>query len=399
MLQRRSLFYAVIVTALLISAVFGAYAVSAQTGTTPTTAATTAEDQSTQPFTPTQMTGAMTGMMDQMEAMLAAAPDDAARQRMAPAMMNALNGMMGLNQAMMEQMGQMPATDRQAMTSPMMESMTRMTGMMSRMQPMMGSSSPMTGTQAMRPMGGGMQMGQMMGMMGQMMQMMGTGMMGDGMMGDASPITGTMPMTGTQAMGPMDGAMPMGGNAQMGQMMGMMGMMMQMMGQMHAMHGMTGGGMMDSGMMGEGMMGGAGMGPMGATSAMTGTSPAAPASQVTTGEAAPQSVEGGGVTVKVTPLNLGDATADTLDFEVVLDTHSVELNYDIAQLATLTDNLGNEYTPAAWTPEQSSGHHVSGKLSFADWAALLQSGVTELTLDVTNIAGVDSRLFTWTVGE
>lgn len=386
MLQRRSLFYAVIVTALLISAVFGAYAVSAQTGTTPTTAATTAEGQSTQPFTPTQMTGAMTGMMDQMEAMMAAAPDDAARQRMAPAMMSALNGMMGLNQAMMEQMGQMPGTDRQAMTGPMMESMTRMTGMMGRMQPMMGSGSPMTGTQAMGPMGGGMQMGQMMGMMGQMMQMMGTGMMGGGMTGDASPMTGTMPMTGTQAMGPMDGAMPMGGNAQMGQMMGMMGMMMQMMGRMHAMHGMTG----------DGMMGGAGMGPMGATSAVTGT---APATHAATGEAAPQSIEGGGVTVKVTPLNLGDATADTLDFEVVLDTHSVELNYDIAQLATLTDNLGNEYTPAAWTPEQSSGHHVSGKLSFADRATVLQSGVTELTLDVTGVAGVASRAFTWTVGE
>lgn len=392
MLQRRSLFYAVIVTALLISAVFGAYAVSAQTGTTPTTAATTAEDQSTQPFTPTQMTGAMTGLMDQMEAMLAAAPDDAARQRMAPAMMNALNGMMGLNQAMMEQMGQMPATDRQAMTGPMMESMTRMTGMMGRMQPMMSSGSSMTGTQTMGPMGGGMQMGQMMGMMGQMMQMMGTGMMGGGMTGDANPMTGAMPMTDTQAMGPMSGGMPMGGDTQMGQMMQMMGMMMQMMGRMHAMHGM----------MGEGMMGGAGMGPMGATSVMTGTAPAAPTTPAThaaTGEAAPQSIEGGGVTVKVTPLNLGDATADTLDFEVVLDTHSVELNYDIAQLATLTDNLGNEYTPAAWTPEQSSGHHVSGKLRFADRAALLQSGVTELTLDVTNIAGVDSRPFTWTVGE
>ena len=392
MLKRRSLFYAVVVTALLISAVFGAYAVSAQTGTTPTTPATNAEGQSTQPFTPTQMTGAMTGMLDQMEAMMAAAPDDAARRRMAPAMMNAINGMMGLNQALMDQMGEMPAADRQAMTGPMMESMTRMTGMMGRMQPMMGSGSPMTGTQAMGPMGGGMQMGQMMGMMGQMMQMMGTGMMGD-----ASPMTGAMPMTGTQAMGPMGGGMPMGGDAQMGQMMQMMGMMMQMMSRMHAMHGMMGGGMM-----GEGMMGGAGMGPMGTTSAMTGTAPAAPttpSAQAAAGEVAPQSIEGGGVTVKVTPLNLSDAAADTLDFEVVLDTHTVELNYDIAQLALLTDNLGNEYTPASWTPEQSGGHHVSGKLSFADRATILQSGVTELSLDVTNVAGVASRIFTWTVGE
>lgn len=139
MFNRKSAVYAVVVTALLLSTIFGAYAVNAQTGTTPTTPPTAEESQTGQPADPTQMAGAMAGMLDQMEAMMTAAPDDAARQRMAPAMMNALNGMMGLNQVMMEQMGGMPAANRQAMAGPMMEVMSRMTGMMNQMQPMTGS--------------------------------------------------------------------------------------------------------------------------------------------------------------------------------------------------------------------------------------------------------------------
>jgi len=112
-----------------------------------------------------------------------------------------------------------------------------------------------------------------------------------------------------------------------------------------------------------------------------------------------QSIEGGGVTVKVTPLTLTDGTATSLDFEVVLDTHSGELNYDLAELALLRDNLGNEYRPAAWTPGENTGHHVSGLLSFADRAKILQTGVTALELDVTEIASVPSRIFSWNVGE
>jgi hypothetical protein len=405
MFSRKSAVYAGVVTAVLLSLVFGTYSVKAQTGTTPT--ATPAEEagQAAPSFDPSQMAGTMTSMLDQMEAMMAAAPDAAAHQRMAPAMMNTLNGMMGLNQAMMDQMKSMPAADRQAVAGPMMESMTRMTGMMGKMQPMMGNSSPMTGTmpmsgtQSMKPIGGDMQMGQMMGMMGQMMQMMGGGMMGGGMMaqggagmmGDTAPISGTMPMSGTQSMKPMGGGMEM----QMGQMMGMMGQMMQMMGQMH-------GGMMDHA--GSGMMGGQGMGQMDSSSPMSSTtttqvSPSTEAKTPQTDTQPSQSIEGGGVTVKVTPFTLTDETATTLDFEVVLDTHSGELNYDLAELALLRDNLGNKYQPAAWTPGENTGHHVSGKLSFADRDTILQSDVTELTLDVTDIAGVSSRIFSWSVGE
>jgi len=528
MFKRKSVVYAFVVTTLLLSAAFGTYTVNAQTGTTPAaTPVTQAEPAAQMPqmSAPSTMAEGMTAMLDQMQAMMAAAPDDAARQQMAPAMMATLNGMMGLNQTLMDQMQSMPGPEQQAMAGPMMENMTRMTEMMGQMQPMMGTTSPMSGTQSMGAMGGGMQMGQMMGMMGQMMQMMGQmdgGMMGggmmehsgSGMMGGTAPMTGTMPMSGTQSM------QPMGDGMQMGQMMGMMGQMMQMMGHMQMMdgHRMMGEGMGEPGAMtvrqaevaerGAQVMpfgleqtthifkklesGGVqqvivkegadaeqirliqthlsqeaekfGIGDFGdpaqihgdampglavlreraseidvqytdldnggqieftsvnpeliaalhawfdaqlsdhgmhATTAMPSAMPAQSSmSQAPKGiEPAPQSIEGGGVTVKVTPLSLTDEAAISLDFEVVLDTHSVELNFDLAQMAVLRDNLGNEYQPAAWTPEQSGGHHVSGKLSFANRSTILQTGVTSLELDVTGVAGVPSRLFQWSVGK
>ncbi|MBP7962879.1 MAG: hypothetical protein KBG20_08330 [Caldilineaceae bacterium] len=444
MLNRKSVIYTLAVTTLLLGTIFGTYAVSAQTQTPPATAPVSGPmtgamtgtmpgpmtnamtttvapvapvTQAEQPVDSAQMAQAMATMMDQMEAMMAAAPDEAARQKLAPTMMNMINGMMGLNQAMIDQMPAMTGAERQAAVGPMMETMTRMTGMMGQMQGMTGGIMPMTSaTPGSSGMDSGMQMGKMMGMMGQMMQMMGGGMMGEsdagmmdgGMMGsdmmdESAPISGTMPMSGTQSVGPMtdhqshsgevDGEMDDG--MQMGQMMGMMGQMMQMMGQMH--------GMMDGGMMGEGMMG-EGMGQMGSSSPMTGTVPAGmtPGSgpnMPAVAEEATQSVEGGSVTVKVTPLTLTDKTATTLNFEVVLETHSVELTYDLAQLAVLRDNLGNEYQPTTWSPDKSSGHHVDGLLSFGDRATILQTGVTSLELDVTGIAGIASRLFQWTVGK
>ncbi len=430
MFNRKSVVYTLAVSTLLLGTIFGAYAVSAQTQTPPATApmsgpmtgpmtgtmpgpmtaavTTTVElaapdTKTEQTADPAQMAQAMTTLMDQMEAMMAAAPDEAAHHKLAPIMMNMLNGMMGLNQAMVDQMPAMTGAERQAAAGPMMETMTRMTGMMGQMQGMTGGAMPMTGAKSgSSGMGDGMQMGKMMGIMGQMMQMMGGDMMdhsGAGMMDETAPIFGTMPMSDTQSTGPMSGHQPnadkMGGGMQMSHMMGMMGQMMQMMGQMH--------GMMDGGMMGEGMMG-EGMGQMGASSPMSGTNTAemapgsGPKAPVVSDEAS-RSVEGGSVKVTATPLSLTDKSATSLTFEVVLETHSVELTYDLATLAVLRDNLGNEYQPTTWTPDQSSGHHVKGLLSFADRATILQTGVTSLELDVTGIAGIPSRLFQWSVGK
>ncbi len=104
----------------------------------------------------------------------------------------------------------------------------------------------------------------------------------------------------------------------------------------------------------------------------------------------------GMVTVEVTPLNLDNA-ADTvtLDFDVAMNTHSVDLSMDLAQLATLTTDTGVSVQATKWeaTP---GGHHVSGKLTFPatlDGKGVLE-GASKLTLTIVNL-DAPSRVFEW----
>lgn len=106
----------------------------------------------------------------------------------------------------------------------------------------------------------------------------------------------------------------------------------------------------------------------------------------------------GMVTVEVTPLNLGDA-ADvvTLDFDVAMNTHSVDLSMDLASLATLTTDTGVTVQATKWeaTP---GGHHVSGKLMFPatkDGKGILE-GASKLTLTIADV-DAPSRVFEWTL--
>ncbi len=391
MFIRKPVAYLLLVAILLISGFVGAYTVNVQAAT-PTRAPAQAFTQDAPAFQPDLMMGAMAAMLDQIDGLLAATEHEA-HVAMAPAMMKIIEGMMELNQPVTEQIHGQAGPGHQVQLERMTESAARMQAMAERIHGMMGHAGGAPTVAAPSgaadphaqhaqeaapetPVPSKMEMGETMQMMGMMMQMMG--MMQSQMAGEM--MGGKAPLQGGRSMQPMDSDM------QMGQMMGMMGQMMGKMGK----------GMMGDGMMGEGMMGGGGMNQMGAGAPVTGTATADGPSAAATA-ASEQSVEGGGVTVKVTPLTLSAADAVALDFAVSLDTHTVELNYDLAQLALLRDNLGNEYTPAAWTPEQSGGHHVGGLLSFADRATILQSGVTELTLDVTGIAGVPSRLFVWSV--
>lgn len=102
----------------------------------------------------------------------------------------------------------------------------------------------------------------------------------------------------------------------------------------------------------------------------------------------------GSVTVEVTPLNL-DAPADTLEFNVVLDTHSVDLSMDLATLATLTTDTGITLQATVWDAPRG-GHHVEGKLVFPamkDGKSILE-GAIKLMLTITNV-DAPTRVFEW----
>ena len=102
----------------------------------------------------------------------------------------------------------------------------------------------------------------------------------------------------------------------------------------------------------------------------------------------------GMVVVELTPLNLG-MPGDTLEFDVSLNTHSVDLSMDLAQLSTLTTDTGVIIHALRWDAPRG-GHHVSGKLIFPavkDGVAIL-NGVTSFTLQIRNV-DADLRTFEW----
>ncbi len=122
--------------------------------------------------------------------------------------------------------------------------------------------------------------------------------------------------------------------------------------------------------------------------------PVSGASDSSSNDSAMFSSQQGAVTVEVTPLNLDSAT-DTLDFNVVMDTHSVEMNMDLATLATLTTDTGISVDATLWDAPRG-GHHVEGKLIFSatkDGKPILD-GATKLTLTIINV-DVPTRIFEW----
>jgi hypothetical protein len=71
-------------------------------------------------------------------------------------------------------------------------------------------------------------------------------------------------------------------------------------------------------------------------------------------------VEAGAVTVDITRAHIG---ADGAEFELTFDTHSVDLDFDVAAAARLTVD-GVTRPPGTWTGTGPGGHHRQGTLRF-----------------------------------
>lgn len=108
---------------------------------------------------------------------------------------------------------------------------------------------------------------------------------------------------------------------------------------------------------------------------------------------AAQTVEGGSVAVKVTPLKMEPPAP--LEFDIAMDTHSVDLSDDMLKAVVLRDDSGMEYAPSAWDGPTAGGHHREGKIKFAP----LTMETKVLTLIVKNIAGVPERSFKWELAQ
>lgn len=94
------------------------------------------------------------------------------------------------------------------------------------------------------------------------------------------------------------------------------------------------------------------------------------------------------VTLRVKPLVLEQGKQPK--FEVSFDTHSVNLDFDVATSAILTNNFGVALGPAIWQGTPAGGHHRSGMLTFE---RPLDNSVNQIFLTFKNIAGVPDRIF------
>lgn len=102
-----------------------------------------------------------------------------------------------------------------------------------------------------------------------------------------------------------------------------------------------------------------------------------------------RSNSGGGVTVKVTFLN--HESTDEARFQVMLDTHSVNLDsYDLKALSILRDDAGQSYSPTQ-VENKGSGHHREVILIFPKPSAQAK----RLDLVIQDIAKVKERSFSW----
>lgn len=104
---------------------------------------------------------------------------------------------------------------------------------------------------------------------------------------------------------------------------------------------------------------------------------------------ATQTVAGGGVAAKVTYLN--PKSKDDSQFQVVLDTHSVNLDgYDLKSIAAIRDDAGNTYSPTG-VDNKGGGHHREATLTFSK----LSSEAKRIELVIRDVAGVKERIFRW----
>lgn len=98
---------------------------------------------------------------------------------------------------------------------------------------------------------------------------------------------------------------------------------------------------------------------------------------------------GGGVTVNVTYLH--PQNEKEIRFEVVLDTHTVDLDgYDLKELSTLRDDAGKNYQPIK-VDNRGGGHHREITLVFPK----VSPSAKRLELVIKDIGRVKARFFFW----
>lgn len=94
------------------------------------------------------------------------------------------------------------------------------------------------------------------------------------------------------------------------------------------------------------------------------------------------------VSITVTPIDISPQSKEW-KFDMVMDTHSVELDQDLIKITVLVDDRGKEYKPLNWEGPVG-GHHREGVLAFNQ----IIPAPKFIELKISGIGGV-VRSFSW----
>mgnify|MGYP000663427254 CR=1 FL=1 len=131
----------------------------------------------------------------------------------------------------------------------------------------------------------------------------------------------------------------------------------------------------------------------------TASGPNSPAAQSPDSWSAPRTNSGGGVSVEARWRRVSDA----LEFEIRMNTHSVNLDvYDLAETSVIripgsTDKVMQEIKAISWEAPPG-GHHVTGLLKFPGVDPSgnpIVGGNGRLVLVIRGLAGIEERVMQW----
>jgi hypothetical protein len=98
------------------------------------------------------------------------------------------------------------------------------------------------------------------------------------------------------------------------------------------------------------------------------------------------------VTITVTPIDISPESKEW-KFNVVMSTHSVELDQDMTDSSVLIDDQGKEHEPLTWEGLGPGGHHREGTLTFN----VIEPLPKYVELKIKNIGGAVERSFRWSL--
>jgi len=102
----------------------------------------------------------------------------------------------------------------------------------------------------------------------------------------------------------------------------------------------------------------------------------------------PVTVEQEGISIEAIP---DDFDLKAPKFNIAFTTHSGSLDFDVAKISILEDDLENKYAALEWQGPPPGGHHISGTLSFP----ALKSDVKEIKLTIGNGKDLQPFVFVW----